>query len=194
MAFLRSSSAGDSGPVLHTQRLTLRLPVSGDYAAWAEMRAQSRAFLTPWEPAWTRDELSRSAFRRRIRHYHQELRDETGYAFFLFERQSNALVGGVSLSNVRRGVTQSCAIGYWIGRPCAGQGLMSEAVAGVMPFVFDTLQLNRLEAACLPHNASSIKVLEKNRFSREGLAKKYLRINGVWQDHILFALLRDEWR
>ncbi len=194
MAFLRSSSPVDTGPVIHTRRLQLRVPVSADYVAWAELRACSRAFLAPWEPAWTRDELSRSAFRRRIRHYHQELRDESGYAFFLFDRETDKLLGGVSLSNVRRGVTQSCALGYWVGEPLAGYGFMTEAVNGILPFVFDTLHLNRLEAACLPSNASSIKVLEKNRFCQEGLAKKYLKINGVWQDHILFALLRDDWR
>ncbi|MEL6287315.1 MAG: GNAT family protein [Pseudomonadota bacterium] len=194
MAFLRSTSAGDTGPVLHTARLTLRLPTSSDYVHWAELRAESRAFLVPWEPAWTRDELSRSAFRRRIRHYQQELRDETGYAFFLFARDGGELIGGLSLAHVRRGVTQSCAIGYWTGVRHARTGYMSEAVAGAMPFVFETLKLNRVEAACLPRNAASIRVLEKNRFQREGLAKKYLKINGVWQDHILFALLRDEWR
>lgn len=194
MVFLRSSSPAESGPTLHTRRLTLRIPSSSDYAAWAELRARSRAFLVPWEPAWTRDELSRSAFRRRIRHYHQELREESGFAFFLFDRNSHQLIGGVSLSNIRRGVTQSCSLGYWIGQPHASSGYMTEAVGGVLPFVFDTLRLNRLEAACLPGNASSIKVLEKNHFCQEGLAKKYLKINGVWQDHILYALLRDDWR
>jgi len=194
MAFLRATNPVDAGPVVHARRAVLRIPASSDYAAWAELRARSRTFLTPWEPAWTRDELSRSAFRRRIRHYNQELRDESGFAFFMFERTAGQLVGGVSLSNIRRGVTESCVLGYWVGEPYAGQGYMSEAVSSVLPFVFETLRLHRLEAACLPGNTASIKVLEKNRFCHEGLAKKYLKINGVWQDHILFALLRDDWR
>jgi len=139
-----------------------------------------------------RDELTRSSFRRRIRHYQRDLREESGYAFFIFDKSDNCLKGGITLSNVRRGVTQSCSLGYWIGMPYAKKGLMTAGVQAVVPFVFETLGLHRLEAACLPSNIASMRLLEKVGFQREGLAKKYLRINGVWQDHILFALLENE--
>lgn len=193
MAFLRSFSPTDIGPVLDGAHVQLRVPVAADYAAWAELRARSREFLRPWEPSWSRDELSRASYRRRLRFYQRELREETGYAFFVFARDSDALVGGLSMSHVRRGVTQSCAVGYWVGQPFNGQGLMSNALWVSLPFAFETLGLHRVEAACLPSNAASIRVLHKVGFKEEGLARKYLKINGVWQDHLLFACLDDEW-
>lgn len=192
MAFLRSGIGGDWLPHVRVDGIHLRPPHMGDYAAWAELRALSRDHLTPWEPQWTRDELSRDAFRRRVRHYQRELREDLGYAFFLFRDLDDRLLGGITLSNVRRGVTQAAAVGYWIGKPFAGRGLMSKAVSGVVRFAFEELKLHRLEAACMPSNAASIRVLEKNGFQREGLARRYLKINGVWQDHLLYATLADD--
>lgn len=194
MAFLRSVSGAEQGPVVRGRKVTLRIPQSYDYTAWAELRAASRDFLTPWEPTWQRDELSKSAFRRRLRHYQKDLREETGYAFLIFANDDDRLLGGITLANVRRGVTQSSSVGYWIGKPYAKQGHMTEAVATIIPFVFDILKLHRLEAACLPTNNASIALLRKSGFQHEGLARRYLRINGVWQDHLLFALLEDDSR
>lgn len=193
MAFLRSVGQ-ETGPVLESRRLVLRTPGSNDYVPWAELRAVSRERLVPWEPAWSRDELTRSAFRRRLRHYQRDLRDETGYAFFMFRREDQRLVGGLSLSNIRRGVTLAVTLGYWMGLPFHNRGYMTEAVDTVLPFVFGTLWLHRIEAACLPSNQASIRVLEKCGFEREGLARRYLRINGVWQDHYLYAALAEDLR
>lgn len=194
MALLRAASASDLGPVLESGRVVLRTPQMSDYPVWAELRAASREFLTPWEPLWSNDELSRASFRRRVRHYLRDLREDVGYALFIFSATSGALVGGLTLCNVRRGVTQSCTLGYWIGAKYARQGYMTASVRAVVPFVFDSLELHRLEAACLPTNAASIKLLEKTGFQREGLARRYLRINGVWQDHLLYALLDTDMR
>ena len=194
MAFLRSVSTPDTGPYVTGDTVTLRVPQLSDYQAWAELRAQSREFLTPWEPLWTSTELTRASFRRRLRHYAKELRDDLGYAFFVFDLSEETLLGGLTLSNVRRGVTQACTLGYWIGAPHARKGHMTAAVRAVAPFVFDNLRLHRLEAACLTSNEPSIRLLEKCHFMREGLARRYLKINGVWQDHILYALLNDDLR
>jgi ribosomal-protein-alanine N-acetyltransferase len=194
MALLRAASASDLGPVLESGRVVLRTPQMSDYPAWAELRAASREFLTPWEPLWSSDELSRASFRRRVRHYLRDLREDVGYALFIFSATSGALVGGLTLCNVRRGVTQSCTLGYWVGAKYARQGYMTMAVRAVVPFVFDSLELHRLEAACLPTNTASIKLLEKTGFRHEGLARRYLRINGVWQDHLLYALLDSDTR
>jgi ribosomal-protein-alanine N-acetyltransferase len=194
MALLRAASASDLGPVLESGRVVLRTPQMSDYPAWAELRAASQEFLTPWEPLWSSDELSRASFRRRVRHYLRDLREDVGYALFIFSATSGALVGGLTLCNVRRGVTQSCTLGYWVGAKYARQGYMTAAVRAVVPFVFDSLELHRLEAACLPTNTASIKLLEKTGFRREGLARRYLRINGVWQDHLLYALLDSDTR
>ena len=194
MALLRTASPSDFGPVIESERVMLRTPQMSDYPAWAELRASSREFLMPWEPLWTPDELSRASFRRRVRHYLRDLREDVGYALFIYATATDALVGGLTLCNVRRGVTQSCTLGYWIGANHAQQGYMTAAVRAIVPFVFDSLELHRLEAACLPTNTASIRLLEKTGFKREGLARRYLRINGVWQDHLLYALLDSDAR
>ena len=192
MAFLRSSSGADGEIDIRGRQVHLRYPSMGDYGAWAELRAMSRAHLTVWEPQWSRDELTRSAFRRRLRQYQRELREDQGYAFFIQRTSDASLIGGLSISNVRRGVAQAASIGYWIGAPHAGNGYMTDALRAVLPFTFTTLGLNRLEAACQPNNSPSRRVLEKVGFRREGLARRYLKINGAWQDHDLYALLHDD--
>ncbi len=192
MAFLRSSSGADGEVDVRGKQVCLRYPTMGDYGAWAELRAMSRAHLTVWEPQWSRDELTRSAFRRRLRQYQRELREDQGYAFFILRASDATLIGGLSISNVRRGVAQAASVGYWIGAPHAGNGYMTDALRAVLPFTFATLGLNRLEAACQPNNGPSRRVLEKVGFRREGLARRYLKINGAWQDHDLYALLHDD--
>jgi ribosomal-protein-alanine N-acetyltransferase len=163
-----------------------------DYAPWAELRARSREHLTPWEPLWQRDELTRSAFRRRVRHYQREAREDLGYAFLIFREGDEQLLGGLTLSNVRRGVTQAAVLGYWLGLPFVKRGYMTEAVRAVAAFGFEELHLHRLEAATMPNNIASIRVLEHNGFRREGFARKLLKINGVWEDHVLHALVAED--
>ena len=194
MALLRAATPGDIGPVIETERVVLRAPQMSDYPAWAELRATSRDFLVPWEPLWALDELSRASFRRRVRHYLHDMREDMGYALFVHDTQSKALVGGITLCNVRRGVTQSCTLGYWVGAAHAKQGYITAAVRAVVPFVFDSLKLHRLEAACLPTNTASMRLLKRVGFTREGLARRYLRINGDWRDHVLYALLDTDSR
>jgi ribosomal-protein-alanine N-acetyltransferase len=194
MALLRATSPSDFGPVIESDRVMLRTPQMSDYPAWVALRSSSREFLVPWEPLWAADELSRASFRRRVRHYLRDLREDVGYALFIYTTATNTLVGGLTLCNVRRGVTQSCTLGYWIGAQYARQGYMTAAVRAVVPFVFDSLELHRLEAACLPSNTASIRLLEKTGFVREGLARRYLRINGVWQDHLLYGQLDSDAR
>ncbi|ODA67238.1 putative ribosomal N-acetyltransferase YdaF [Methyloligella halotolerans] len=194
MALLRTASSSDIGPLIRTDRVMLRTPQMADYPAWAELRAGSKEFLAPWEPLWLSDELTRSSYRRRVRHYLRDLREDVGYALFVFTANGEQLLGGVTLCNVRRGVTQACTLGYWMGEPHARKGYMTAAVRAVIPFVFDSLELHRLEAACLPHNLASKRLLERTGFRREGYARRYLRINGAWQDHLLYALLDSDER
>jgi len=194
MALLRTASQSDFGPIIESERVVLRAPQMSDYPAWAELRASSRAFPMPWEPLWSMDELTRASFRRRVRHYQRDLREDIGYALFIYSVATGGLVGGVTLCNIRRGVTQSCTLGYWVGAQYAQQGYMTAAIRAVVPFVFDSLDLHRLEAACLPANTASMRLLEKTGFKREGLARRYLRINGGWQDHLLYGLLDSDAR
>lgn len=192
MAFLRSALPEDYLEPIRSASLVIRPPLVSDYSAWAELRALSRAHLTPWEPVWARDDLTRQMYRRRLRAYARDVREDVSYAYFITDARSEALVGGITLSNVRRGSSQTCALGYWIGKPYAGQGRMTEAVYALLPFAYRVLRLHRVEAACMPNNFASMRVLEKNGFVREGLARQYLKINGVWEDHVLFASLSPE--
>lgn len=192
MSLLRPLVRPES-PRLSGARLYLRPPELRDYQAWSELREASREFLAPWEPTWPDDDLSRDAYRRRLRRYQRDAREDLGYAFFLFDAQTDALIGGLTLSNLRRGVTQSAALGYWTGEPFAGQGYMTEAVRAVASHVFEDLHLHRLEAACLPSNERSKRLLRRVGFQEEGFARAYLRINGAWRDHILFALLEADY-
>ena len=189
MAFFRTVSFSEPLPVIEGDGVFLRAPQMSDYSEWTTLREASRAFLTPWEPTWPSDDLSRGAFRRRLRRYAEDQRADTSYAFFLFRKNDDALVGGVTLANIRRGVAQAGSLGYWIGEPFARRGLMTGAVQALVPFSFGSLRLHRLEAACIPSNTASIRLLEKAGFVREGYAREYLCINGLWQDHLLFARL-----
>jgi [ribosomal protein S5]-alanine N-acetyltransferase len=195
MAFMRGLTfPGGQQPVIKGDGVYLRYPRMSDYPAWSKLRGESRAFLSPWEPMWARDELTKGAFRRRLKRYQKESRLDTAYAFFVFRDEDDALLGGCTLSNVRRGVVQCCALGYWVGERFARQGYIYAAVRALIPFIFATLGMHRIEAACLPANEPSKNLLMKAGFRREGLATRYLQINGEWQDHILFALLEDEAR
>ena len=174
-------------------RCVLRTPARGDFEAWAALRSESRGFLVPFEPSWPADAVSRVGYRRRLRRYAQDWNTDQGYSFLLFRREDGALLGGISLSNVRRGVAESASLGYWIGKIHARQGYMTEGLRLVLSFAFERLRLYRVEAACLPHNAASRKLLLKSGFREEGYARQYLSIDGKWQDHVLFGLLRADW-
>jgi ribosomal-protein-alanine N-acetyltransferase len=192
MAFFRSVSLTEQLPALIGDLVMLRAPQMSDHAEWSALRELSRDFLTPWEPIWPADDLTRAAFRRRIRRYAEDQRSDLAYPFFIFRNTDHVLVGGLTLANIRRGCAQAGSLGYWMGAPYARQGHMTAAVRTVLPFAFGTLRLHRVEAACIPANGASIRLLEKNGFQREGFARQYLCINGVWQDHLLFARLRDD--
>jgi [ribosomal protein S5]-alanine N-acetyltransferase len=192
MAFFRSVSFSEQVPAITGPTVLLRAPLMADHAEWAALRGASRDFLTPWEPTWPADDLTRAAFRRRIRRYAEDQRGDLAYPFFIFRKSDNVLVGGLTLANIRRGCAQAGSLGYWMGAPYARQGYMTAAVSTILPFAFNALRLHRVEAACIPGNEPSIRLLEHTGFQREGFARQYLCINGIWQDHILFARLRDD--
>ncbi|MBO21431.1 MAG: 30S ribosomal protein S5 alanine N-acetyltransferase [Rhodospirillaceae bacterium] len=192
MRLFRSLSGNAGSNRLEGRRTFLRAPVERDWAAYADLRAASRNFLEPWEPTWPPDALSRDAFFRRLNRYTSDWRDDKGYSMFVFERESAALLGGISVSNVRRGVAQTGTLGYWIGEAHAGQGYMREGLDLLLGFCFTDLGLHRVEAACLPSNAASQRLLLASGFSEDGFARKYLKIRGVWQDHLLFSLLAED--
>jgi len=181
--------APESGLRVEGEGVLLRPPRASDYAEWRELRAVSRAFLQPWEPTWPADDLSRAAFRRRLLAYARDRDAGLAYPFFVYRSSDEALTGGITLSNVRRGVAQMGSVGYWCGRPFTRQGLTLAAVRALSEFAFRTLALHRLEAACIPDNAPSRTLLKKAGFAEEGFAQAYLKIKGAWRDHVLFGQL-----
>ncbi|KJV10951.1 hypothetical protein VZ95_01520 [Elstera litoralis] len=179
-------------------RVLIRPPRLNDFARWAELRAASRAFLEPWEPSWGEDGLSRQRFRARLTEQGLAWRDDRGYAFFIFALADHgptgegALVGGITLSAVRRGVAQMASVGYWTGEPFARKGYMRDALRLVLEFAAKDIELHRVEAACLPRNLPSRELLLTSGFVEEGFAQRYLKINGVWEDHCLFGKIVGE--
>lgn len=192
MAFFRTVNFNEAIPAVSGAGVSLRAPQGSDFAEWASLRESSRDFLVPWEPVWPPDDLTRSAFRRRLKRYAEDQRGDLAYAFLIFRSEDNGMVGGLTLANIRRGVAQAGSIGYWIGAPFARKGYMTAAVRALIPYAFGTLRLHRLEAACIPGNTASVRLLEKTGFVREGYARSYLCINGTWQDHLLYARLKDD--
>lgn len=189
MALFRTDITDLPGGEIIGKGVVLRPPQIDDYDDWARLRAKSQAFLTPWEPSWAKDELTRSSFKRRVRRYGEDRLAAAGYAFLVFRESDGRLVGGCNLSNVRRGVAQMASLGYWVGEPFRRRGMISAAVNAVTMFAFDELRLHRIEAACLPDNLPSQKLLEGLGFIHEGLARGYLKINGQWHDHVTYAKL-----
>jgi ribosomal-protein-alanine N-acetyltransferase len=183
----------DETPVLRGSRVLLRGPKPRDYVAWRNLRRDSREFLKPFEPRWSEADLTRRVFMARLERGRREAVLGTDYNFFIFAGgdRDERLVGGLTLSNIRRRAAQHVNLGYWMGHDHAGHGLMTEAVGLVLPFVFNTLGLHRIHAAFLPDNAASRRVLEKSGFREEGYAETYLQIDGRWADHVLFGLTRE---
>jgi ribosomal-protein-alanine N-acetyltransferase len=182
----------ESGLRLTGAGVRLRPPKSSDYAEWSALRQVSRAFLQPWEPTWAEDDLTKAAFRRRLASYQRDLDTGIAFPFFVFREEDGALVGGMTLSNVRRGVAQMASLGYWIGLPHARRGHTLAAVKAVTRFAFEQVGLHRVEAACIPENQPSATLLLKAGFEEEGFAKAYLKIDGEWRDHRLFGLLSPD--
>jgi ribosomal-protein-alanine N-acetyltransferase len=174
-------------PELVGERHVLRLPRYRDFDDWHALRRDSRAFLQPWEPTWRADELTERAFRQRVLRNEQEFHSGMAVPLFLFDRDSNVLLGGLTIGLIRRGASQACMIGYWMGEKHAGKGHMFAALQLAIPYIFGPLELHRIEAACIPDNLNSVSLLEKAGFEREGLLREYLKINGEWRDHVLFS-------
>ncbi|MEM7743370.1 MAG: GNAT family protein [Pseudomonadota bacterium] len=177
-----------------TDRLVLRPPHLKDYDNWSTLRRDSRGFLIPWEPSWSRDHLSLRAFRNRVVWADRAIRQGDALPLLLAQRDTGAIVGGLTLSNIRRQPAQAGTLGYWVGESYARNGFMSEALAALRDHAFGELGLSRLEAACLPENTASRQLLERCQFKYEGVAQAYLQINGRWRNHVLYAALRTDRR
>ena len=179
---------------IETERLTLRAPQHSDFLPWTGLRRDSADFLTPWEPAWSADHLSRRAFTNRVYWAQRSISTGNALPLFLTRRSDQLLLGAITLDNIRRGPAQAGTLGYWIGEPHARHGYMREAILAVVHHAFQHLDLSRIEAACLPENTPSRGLLEGSGFKYEGVAQSYLQIGGRWRTHVLYSSLRMDRR
>ncbi len=192
MPALRLLSRRRGTPFLRGNNIYLRFPKRSDYRKWSHVREASRRFLEPWEPTWPPDDLTRRSFHRRVGRYERDYARGTTVPLFLFTAGDDQLIGGLNISNIRRAASSSCMIGYWMAEQAAGKGLMLQGLQAAIPYIFGTLRLHRIEAACIPENKRSLRLLEKANFRYEGYLRGYLKINGEWRDHHLYALLEDD--
>ena len=186
----------DGSPRLYGRRVMLRQLGPADFDAWSRVRRDNDEWLRPWEPR--RPPLSldpthqRDAFVTRCAMRDREAASGSAFGFGLFV--GDELAGEINLNHVLRGALQSATIGYWIDQAWAGQSLMSEGVVVLAQFSFEQLDLHRLEICIVPRNHNSRRVMEKLAIREEGVALRYLEINGVWEDHVRYGLTLDEWQ
>ena len=180
---------------LTTERLVLRPPRTGDIGELRRLLRHNQAHLQPWNPAprpgddpTSITEVSNSVLRHR-----REWKNGRAFVFVVALRvDPSHLLGKIALNGVMRGAMHGAYLGYWMDVDHQSRGLCTESIKGVLDFAFGAAQLHRLQAAIMPHNPKSLRVIEKLGFRREGYAERYLQIAGKWEDHILFARTREE--
>ncbi|MCU1498435.1 MAG: putative acetyltransferase [Acidimicrobiales bacterium] len=195
---MRSKDGGtplERSSTLFGQRVMLRPIVLSDFVAWREVRQRCGEWLTRWEPARLSHQPDvtedRDAFAVRCSARLRERQLGTGYGFGIFAE--GQLCGEINLSSIQRGPFQNAYVGYWIDEKWAGQGLMPEAVVVLARFGFEELHLHRLQISIIPRNTASHRVVEKLGLRNEGVAERYLEINGRWEDHVRYAITAEEW-
>lgn len=186
---LKSVKLAPSGLRLEGTRIDLISPQLEDYEAWEKVRRRNQNFLKPYEPQWTKDALTKDFFKRRLKKQGKAMSEGRGVFFLIHDKKSNKIIGGINMNDIQYGAARYASLGYWLDKDLLRQGYMHEAGLLVIDYAFNTLKLHRLNAACLIANIASINLLLKLGFQEEGLAKKYLKINGKWQDHRLFGLI-----
>jgi ribosomal-protein-alanine N-acetyltransferase len=195
-SFAQGGSLPDLDTRIATERLVLRPPRTSDVKAIALSMKQNADHLAPWSPEGSYGPNARTprAIAEKIVEQRKLWKLDRGYAFLVFTKNDEkTVIGRVQLNGIMRGVFQNAYLGYWMAKTLEGRGLMTEAVGGAIGWAFEALRLHRVQAAVIPHNGRSIRVLEKLGFRREGLAERYLQIAGKWQDHVIFAVTREDW-
>ena len=188
-------SIAESGPQLVGRRVLLRPLSADDYRAWHAVRTRSREWLIHWEPRPAGTSFppeDRSTFTARCAMRERDRQLGTAYGFGIFVEGEFA--GEINLSGISRGASQSATLGYWIDERQAGHGYMPESCVLVFGFAFEELALHRIQVSIIPRNVKSRRVVEKLGLREEGIAKGYLEIDGVWEDHICYAITAEEWR
>jgi ribosomal-protein-alanine N-acetyltransferase len=181
---------------LYGRRIMLRPLAANDFREWSDVRRRNHDWLTVWEPSRHSNQSDpvsdRSAFAARCAQRDRDRANGTAYQFGLYVDQH--VVGEVNINNIVRGAMQSGTIGYWIDQQQAGNGYVAEAVVLVLQFGFEQLALHRVEICIVPRNERSRRVMEKLAIREEGVAQRYLEINGVWEDHVRYGITAEEWQ
>jgi len=172
--------------------IELRQPLWADYDDWATLRRANREHLTPWEPSWNAAHLTRPSYRARLASFKTMVAGDKGYPFHIFRADDDQLVGACNLTHVKRGSLQSAHIGYWVAAEYARKGFARAAIGGVLRYAFEELGLHRINAAVGLDNTASIQLLKNCGFHEEGLAREYLKIDGAWVDHLIYAKLNHD--
>ena len=175
-----------------TQRVGLKLPSIRDFDKWVMLRTQNSEFLRPWEPKRHDDQSSKQSFSERVKWADKSFKTRTALSLLICDKESAALMGAITLDNVRRGPSMSGTVGYWLGQQYAGQGFMQEVLTKVVTLAFNDFDLSRIEAATLKDNKPSRKLLERSGFKYEGVAQSYYQIDGRWRPHVLYANIRRD--
>jgi ribosomal-protein-alanine N-acetyltransferase len=187
--------ANVAGATLIGRRLVLRPLVAADFDQWREVRLRCEDWLTKWEPARIEgapDTVGdRQAFAARCGARTREIQMGSGYGFGMFV--DGFFAGEININSVHRGPFQSAYVGYWIDERHAGHNYTPEAVALVLRFAFEQMMLHRIQISIIPRNQASRRVAEKLELRNEGVAERYLEINGVWEDHVRYAITSEEW-
>jgi ribosomal-protein-alanine N-acetyltransferase len=195
MTAMHPARPSSVGLRLYGRRVVLRPLVPQDFNAWSEVRRRNGDWLTQWEPLrlphHPDPETNREVFAARCGSRDRERLAGSQYAFGIFV--DGTFAGELNLNNIVRGAMQSATIGYWIDRARAGRSLMSESIVVLMQFAFEELNLHRLEICIIPRNSNSRRVVEKLDLREEGIAQRFLEINGAWEDHVRFGFTIEEW-
>lgn len=178
---------------LHTGSIYLRPLHEEDAAELVELRLRNHEFLQPFEPIRPASHLTLAGQQEQIAQAVKDFANQSAFAFGVFLQESDQMIGRVALSNVARGVWQNATLGYFLDKAFNGRGYSTEAVKLALQYAFTEAQLHRVQAGVMPHNLGSIRVLEKNGFRYEGRSLRYLQINGVWEDHNMYAITVEEW-
>jgi ribosomal-protein-alanine N-acetyltransferase len=177
------------------RRVTLRPLISADFEGWRDVRRRCREWLVKWEPrpaaGHPDPSEDRQAFAARCGARERERQMGSGFGFGIFVE--GRVAGEINLSSIQRGPFQNAYIGYWIDEALAGNGYMPESVVVMLRFAFEELGLHRVQIAIIPRNGASRRVVEKLELRNEGVAERYLEINGVWEDHVRYAITAEEW-
>lgn len=190
-----SNKPDENNPSIHLdgRSVYVRFPKPGDWSAWAQRRSYNQDDLKPLEPVWPEGALTKDFFHRRLQRQYNNWRNDKGCSLLIFMKENDNLIGGININHITRGASQFASLGYWLDKDHQGHGYMTEALKLVIEFSFTELKLHRLNAGCLLDNDKSVNLLKRCGFTEEGIAKKYLKINNLWQDHRLFGLNIEDW-